>query len=61
MEPLPTYRLIVRAEGKGPPVPVRLRRFVKWLLRGFGVRVLSIEEVKPAVAPAQVDAGERKE
>lgn len=39
------FLLVVHAEGDGPPVPIRLRRFLKRLLRGYGVRVESIEEV----------------
>lgn len=41
----PTYLLTVWAERGDVPVPVRIRRCLKALLRNYGVRVLGIEEV----------------
>jgi hypothetical protein len=47
----PAYRLTLRAPPDGVPDGVKLRRLLKALLRRFGLRCLSVEEV-PAVAPA---------
>lgn len=55
------FLLVVHAEGEGPPVPIRLRRFIKRLLRGYGVRLESIEEIptgqnKSSLASIEEDA-----
>ena len=44
-KPLTTerVRIVVRAEGEGPPTAVRLRRALKWLLRTHGLRCEAIE------------------
>ncbi len=44
-----TFRLTLREEpsAAGPPVYVRLRRALKILGRGFGLRCIAITEVKP--------------
>jgi hypothetical protein len=50
----PIYRLTLRATGDGPPAIIRLRRFLKAALRGYGLRCLSVEEMpeKPSSCPA---------
>jgi hypothetical protein len=48
----PRYRLLIESTGHdGPPVEIRLRHVLKGLLRGWGFRCKSIEEVKPANNP----------
>src|SRR5580698_10228948 len=43
-----TYVLKLRGEpGHSAPADVRLRRCLKYLLRGFGLRVIEISEIKP--------------
>jgi hypothetical protein len=46
-------RLTVRAEGPGPPAAIRLRHLLKSMLRGYGLRVVSIEGM-PAESVAEV-------
>ena len=52
----PAYRLTLRAPPDGVPDGVKLRRLLKALLRRFGLRCLSVEEV-PAAAPAEARSG----
>jgi hypothetical protein len=46
-----TYRVTVTPTGPGPPGEIRLRRFLKALLRSAGLRAVKVEEV-PAAPPA---------
>jgi hypothetical protein len=46
----PTYRLVLVAEGAGPPPAVRLRRLLKSALRAYGLRCVRVD--MPAEAPA---------
>jgi hypothetical protein len=39
------YRVTVRAEGPGPAAEIRLRTFLKGLLRRAGLRAVKVEEV----------------
>ena len=41
----PTYRIVLRPTPGGPPPIIRLRRFLKAALRGYGLRCLSAEEL----------------
>lgn len=44
----PDYRLTVRPIGPADPPPaIRLRRFLKLALRGFGLKCIDVEEVTP--------------
>ena len=43
--PQPRYHLVLQALPDGVPAPVRLRRLLKALLRGYGFRCLAAEEV----------------
>jgi hypothetical protein len=44
----PLYRLIFRPEpGERIPDPIRLRKLLKILLRGYGFRCLAVEELPP--------------
>jgi hypothetical protein len=54
-EPCATYRLEVRAEGAGPPADVRVRRLLKAMLRGYGLRCVAVEEVPPGPPPGPPD------
>lgn len=48
-----TYSLTLRAEGNDPrPAIIRLRSLLKLMLRGFGLRVITIREL-PADRSAQ--------
>ncbi len=38
------WTLTLRAEGDGPPVEIRVRRVLKWLLRSFGLRCVRVSE-----------------
>jgi hypothetical protein len=49
------YVITVRSEGGGPPVEVRLRRALKALLRGFGLRCIEVRPVENT-RPARSDA-----
>ncbi len=40
------WRIDVRAVGPGPPVAIRLRKFLKLALRGYGLRCVGVE-LKP--------------
>jgi hypothetical protein len=46
----PAYLVTLEAEGAGPPLPIRLRRFLKGALRGYGLRCTSITEADSAPA-----------
>jgi hypothetical protein len=39
------YRVTLRPLPNGPPPPIRLWRFLKAALRGYGLRCVSVEEV----------------
>lgn len=47
------YRLTLRSEPSSVPSPVRLRRLLKYLLRGFGFRCESVSELE-AEGPQQI-------
>lgn len=51
-EPEPVYRVTLQATGSDVPAVVRLRRFLKMALRGYGLRCLDVEEVNPPPRPA---------
>lgn len=40
------YLVALRAEGEGPPTPIRLRHLLKSALRAWGLRCVSVEERK---------------
>lgn len=42
----PTYRLIVRVQGPGPPPAIRVRRLLKLALRCCGLRCVEVEEIE---------------
>ena len=44
--PRESYRITVHAEGPGGPTVIRLRRFLKGLLRSAGLRCTAVEAVK---------------
>jgi len=47
----PRFRLeLVAVPGDGPPVEVRVRRALKFLLRQLGLRVVLIEQVQDAAS-----------
>jgi hypothetical protein len=48
------YRITVRAEGQGPPAIIRLRRFLKVLLRVAGLRCVGAVEVVEGAAGGEV-------
>jgi hypothetical protein len=39
------WQITVKAEGAGPPVWARLKRFAKGALRGYGVRIVDWRKV----------------
>jgi len=46
------FVLVVEAEGRdGPPVIIRLRKFLKCALRSFGIRCVSIRPETPPDPP----------
>ncbi len=47
-------KVTLRAEGQGPPVSVRWRRFLKASLRGYGLRATKVEFID---VPARKSAG----
>jgi hypothetical protein len=53
-EQKPTWRLTIRPEGPGAPGIVRLRGCLKWLLRTWGLRCMSVEQVNEQ-KPAEVE------
>lgn len=48
----PHYRLTICAAGDGPPLDVRLRRFLKSALRAHRLRCVSIERFPPSAEAA---------
>lgn len=44
--------LTLRAEGAGPPLPIRVRGALKRLLRNFGLRAVDVQMGKSAVRDA---------
>jgi hypothetical protein len=50
-DPRPQYSLLLRVEPGDVPATVRLRRFLKLALRGFGLRCLSLQETGPKGEP----------
>lgn len=63
MNDRPTFQLVLRAEPRrygDPPVDRRLAAALKCLLRSFGFRCLSVEEVVtgPATTAAEANQGE---
>jgi hypothetical protein len=50
-----TYRVTVAAAGAGPPAIVRLRRFLKALLRSAGLRAVKVEELPAGEGPGPED------
>ena len=59
------FVITVRCEGPGPPVPIRLRRLLKTMLRSYGVRCIRIAPERPpdppelAIAPTDTEARDR--
>ena len=47
-KPETAYCIVFKAQGSGPPVGVRLRRFLKNALRAYGLRCTSIGEASHA-------------
>jgi hypothetical protein len=39
----PEVRIDLRAEGPGPAIHIRLRRILKDMLRGYGLRCVAVE------------------
>jgi hypothetical protein len=61
----PRFRVVVRPEGSGPPAEIRLRRFLKDLLRRAGLRCVAVDQlpesgctVQPVSPPAAPDRTE---
>jgi siroheme synthase (precorrin-2 oxidase/ferrochelatase) len=50
-------QVTLTATGNGPPLAIRVRRFLKAALRGYGLRCTSIEEMPTRAS--SVDQGER--
>ena len=50
-----TYHLVLRAEKSDVEPIYRLRRLLKYALRGCGLRCVSVEEVKPDAQSSQVN------
>jgi len=48
--PRPTYLLALRPDVRDPRPAVTLKKALKMLLRGYGLRCLSVTEQKPAPA-----------
>jgi hypothetical protein len=46
----PTYRITVRAEGPGPPAEIRLRNFLRGLLRRAGLRAVQVVDAADEAA-----------
>jgi hypothetical protein len=46
----PVYRITVRAEGPGPPAEIRLRNFLRGLLRRAGLRAVQVVEAADEAA-----------
>jgi hypothetical protein len=42
------FIVVLRAEGAGPPVAIRLRRWLKTALRSHGLRAISVREATTA-------------
>jgi len=60
------FIITVEAEGRdGPPVIIRLRKFLKCALRSFGIRCVNIRPETPpdppelAIAPTDTEARDR--
>jgi len=51
------FVITVRAEGPGPPVPQRLKRLLKVMLRAYGVRCVRIAPETPPDPPARANGG----
>jgi len=47
----------LKAEGPGPPVAIRLRRWLKAALRGYGLRCTAVDVVVKDSAPPRASAG----
>ena len=47
--------ITLRAEGPGPDLAIRLRRFLKWSLRQAGLRCIQIAEVESPTTPIPGD------
>ena len=45
------FEIVLKAEGQGPPVEIRLRRWLKAALRGYGLRCLTIRVVEDHTMP----------
>ena len=45
------FEIILRAEGAGPPVAIRLRRWLKAALRGYSLRCVSVRLIEDPVMP----------
>jgi hypothetical protein len=48
----PRYVMMLEAAGAGAPAPVRLRRWLKTALRGFGLRAVRVEQLQDGPADA---------
>lgn len=47
MDEQPDYRLVLRPLRREEPPVIRLRRLLKTALRAFGLKCVSVEEVRP--------------
>ena len=45
------FEIVLKAEGQGPPVEVRLRRWLKASLRGYGLRCVTVKVVEDSAMP----------
>jgi hypothetical protein len=52
------FSVDLRAEGQGPPVEIRLRRFLKCALRSFGLRAVEVRQTQPQTPDVPQDASE---
>lgn len=41
----PDWRVTLRPTGEGPPAAIRVRRFLKWVWKCFGLRAVKVEQV----------------
>ena len=45
------FEIVLKAEGAGPPVEIRLRRWLKAALRGYSLRCVSVRLIQDPTMP----------